>query len=250
MGLAWSVTHMLSDLIFSCHLLAKKKLIILPYLKMSCSLTLLFSCLKPRWPSSTLTASSALLCLPPLPWEPPTHASAPSTRRLCHSPHCNLSSATVIAPFGPRRAPCTSPSSVYPPPLWFKCPAGAAPALGSPDPASPHTGTRGLGAEAPSTRDAAEDGGPEAQDDAAPHVSTTVTSLCFFLLALQVSHQPPPPVSSPPLQTSTRASAAAPPQNAPQLRPWAPHPRATNYVFPPSPARAENSLVSIRQTAG
>lgn len=48
------------------------------------------------------------------------------------------------------------------------------------------------------------------------------------------------------LQTSTRASASTPPQNAPQLRPWTPHPCATNYVFPPSPAWAENSMVSIR----
>lgn len=45
-------------------------------------------------------------------------------------------------------------------------------------------------------------------------------------------------------QTSTRASTSTPSQNAPQLRPWTPHPRATNYVFPSSPTRAENSMVS------
>ena len=48
------------------------------------------------------------------------------------------------------------------------------------------------------------------------------------------------------LQTSTWASSSPPTQNAPQLRPRTPHPCATNYVFPPSPAWAENSMVSVR----
>lgn len=47
------------------------------------------------------------------------------------------------------------------------------------------------------------------------------------------------------LQASTWASTSTPPQNAPQLRPWTPHPCATNYVFPSSPAWAENCMVSI-----
>lgn len=146
---------------------------------MFCLIFFLFSFLKPRWLSSTLTASSALLCLSSFPWEPPTYTSAPSTRRLCHSPHCHLSSATAVSPLRPRCAPCPSPSSVYPPPLWFKCPTGPAPAYGSPVPAAPYAGAGGVGAEAPSTRDAAEDGGPEAQNDAAPDVSTSITQLVF-----------------------------------------------------------------------
>lgn len=50
------------------------------------------------------------------------------------------------------------------------------------------------------------------------------------------------------LQTSTRASTTTPTQNAPQLRPRTPYPRAPNYVFPSSPAWAENSLVGIRRS--
>lgn len=132
------------------------------------------SFLTPRWLSSTLAASSAPLRLPSFPWEPPTHTAGPYTRGLCHSPHCHLSSATAIPPFRPRCAPCPSPSSVHPPPLQFQCPSGPAPACGPPGPAAPHAGAGGLGAAAPSARDAAEDGGPEAQDDAAPYVSTTI----------------------------------------------------------------------------
>ena len=53
------------------------------------------------------------------------------------------------------------------------------------------------------------------------------------------------------MQASTRASASPPSQNAPQLRPRTPYPCATNYVFPSSPAWAEDSMVSIsRNEAG
>lgn len=47
------------------------------------------------------------------------------------------------------------------------------------------------------------------------------------------------------LQASARASSTAPPQNAPQLRPRTPHPRAADHVFPPPAARAENRMVGI-----
>lgn len=125
-----------------------------------------------RWPSSTLTASSDLFCLSSRSWESPAYISAPSTGGLCHSPHSDLSS---IAPFWPRHDPCTSASSVYPPPLWFWCRSGAALAHRSPDPAAPHTCTGGLSAEAPSTWDAAENGSSEAPVDAASNVSIAIT---------------------------------------------------------------------------
>lgn len=124
-----------------------------------------------RRPSSTLPASPALVCLSSFSWEPPAYVSAPSTGRLCHSPHCDLPSIPAIAPFWPHHDPCTSASAVYPPPLWFRCCSGAALAHGAPGPAASHTCTGGLSAEAPSTRDAAEDGGSEAQVDAASNVS-------------------------------------------------------------------------------
>lgn len=104
-----------------------------------------------RWRSSTLTASSALVCLSSFSWESPAYISAPSTGRLCHSPHSDLSSIPAIAPFWPRHDPCTSASAVYPPPLWFRCCSGAAFAHGAPDPATSYTCTGGLSAEAPST---------------------------------------------------------------------------------------------------
>lgn len=131
-----------------------------------------------RWPSSTLTASSALVCLSPFSWESPAYISAPSTGRICHSPHSDLSSIPAIAPFWPRHDPCTSASAVYPPPLWFRCCSGAALAHGAPGPAASYTCTGGLSAEAPSTWDAAEDGGSEAQDDAASNVSIYI--ICFI----------------------------------------------------------------------
>lgn len=131
-----------------------------------------------RWRSSTLTASSALVCLSSFSWESPAYISAPSTGRLCHSPHSDLSSIPAIAPFWPRHDPCTSASAVYPPPLWFRCCSGAALAHGAPDPATSYTCTGGLSAEAPSTWDAAEDGGSEAQVDAASNVSIHI--ICFI----------------------------------------------------------------------
>lgn len=125
-----------------------------------------------RWLAGTLVASSALHCLPSLPREPPTYISAPSTRRLCPSPQCPLlSSAAAIPPVRPHRT--QRPSSIRPPPLRFECPTGTAPARGPPDPAAPYATTR-LSSAAPSTRNVAKDGGPEAQNDATSHVSTSV----------------------------------------------------------------------------
>lgn len=125
-----------------------------------------------RWLSNTIAASSALLCLPSFPWKPPTFRSASSTGRISHSPH--LPYVTVIPPARSRRAPCPAPSSVYPPPLQFKRPACPAPSYGPPDPAAPPATSGAFGAAAPSARDAAEDGGSEAEDDAAPHVSISI----------------------------------------------------------------------------
>lgn len=124
-----------------------------------------------RWPSRTLTAPSALVVLPPLSREPPAYVSAASPGRLCDSPHGDLPSIPPIASFWPRHDPCSSPSTVHPPPLWLRSSSGPALAHRPPEPAAPHTRTGGLGAEAPSARDAAEDGGPAAQVDAASNVS-------------------------------------------------------------------------------
>lgn len=133
-----------------------------------------------RRPSSTLTAPSALVCLSSFSWESPAYISAPSTGRVCHSPHGDLSSIPAIAPFWPHHDPCTSASAVYPPPLWFRCCSGAALAHGAPGPAASYTCTGGLSAEAPSTWDAAEDGGSEAQVDAASNVSIPIVWSFFF----------------------------------------------------------------------
>lgn len=137
-----------------------------------------------RWLSSTLPASSALVCLSSFSRESPAYISAPSAGRLCHSPHCDLSSIPAIAPFWPHHDPCTPAPAVYPPPLWFRCCSGAALAHGAPDPAASHTCTGGLSAEAPSTRDAAEDGGSEAQVDAASNVS--IPFFIFFTPSFKI----------------------------------------------------------------
>lgn len=130
-----------------------------------------------RWPSSTLTASSALVILSSLSRDSPAYVSAASTGRLCDSPHGDLSSIPTIASFWPRHDPCTSTSTVHPPPLWLRRSAGTALAHRSPGPAAPYTCTGGLSAEAPSTWDAAEDGGSAAQVDAASNVSIAIIFL-------------------------------------------------------------------------
>ncbi|MEQ2208437.1 hypothetical protein XENOCAPTIV_030709 [Xenoophorus captivus] len=132
------------------------------------SLTLFLS-LNSRWLSNTITASSALLRLPSLPRKPPTHTSGSSAGRISHS--SLLSYSTATPPFRSLCSPWTSPSPFCPPPPHLKRSPGPAPSTGPPDPAAPYAASGAFGAKDPSARDAAEDGGSEKEDDAAPHVS-------------------------------------------------------------------------------
>ncbi|MEQ2160784.1 hypothetical protein GOODEAATRI_002939 [Goodea atripinnis] len=134
-------------------------------------------CLPPvlEWLSNTITASSALLRLPSLPRKPPTHTSGSSARRISYS--SLLSYSTATPPFRSLCSPWTSPSPFCPPPLHLKRSPGPAPSTGPPDPAAPYAASGAFGAKDPSARDAAEDGGSEEEDDAAPHVSIRVKDL-------------------------------------------------------------------------
>ncbi|KAK5915307.1 hypothetical protein CesoFtcFv8_000909 [Champsocephalus esox] len=104
---------------------------------------------------------------------PPHGGAAPAsdTAPALQTLHAPLWLSSTLAASS---APLRLPSFPWEPPTHTAGPytRGLSPACGPPGPAAPHAGAGGLGAAAPSARDAAEDGGPEAQDDAAPYTST------------------------------------------------------------------------------
>ncbi|KAK1891228.1 E3 ubiquitin-protein ligase Arkadia [Dissostichus eleginoides] len=93
---------------------------------------------------------------------------------LARSLHHQPPSACPHSHGNPQLTPQAPTQQDYVIPHTFQCPPGPALACGPPGPAAPHAGAGG--AAAPSARDAAEDGGPEAQDDAAPHTSTRASA--------------------------------------------------------------------------
>ncbi|CAF99592.1 unnamed protein product [Tetraodon nigroviridis] len=191
-----------------------------------------------RWSISLSTKTNSQLCQQPLAAFRLKHSAPPP----CHLPIMPLPQSSMM-PQPPAQGDYVIPHTVTfhpslpshpsghamtpapPPPLSTHHLSGSGAALaqhiahGAPDPAASYTCTGGLSAEAPSTRDAAEDGGSEAPVDAASNVSIPSFSFTpsFKIPSLNIAQICP--FFSPPLFSTCRRAHERPPPHPHRMHP-------------------------------